>query len=506
MKILIIQLARLGDIYQTWPVVRALRRQYPQAQIQMLARKSYSAACLGLEEIERTWEFDSRSILVPLIKERPELSESVEQVEKLIRDLRGQCFDQVINLTFSPLSSFITHALENSSGSLNPRIRGYTRHSDGYLSIADDASAYFYAQVGPGKGNRFHLTDIMAQVADLELKDEDWRPPTFSKNRNSVVVPKGSIVVHVGASETKKSYGSHKWLQVVRGLLESSERDVVLIGSKAEVEIGQILENVTSVRKPINLVGQTELPDLFQILGSAELLVGCDSAPVHIAALTNTPVLNLSFGTVNFWETGPKSAGSRILVASEPEALASAFVLREALGLLNQKDGFQLGSEHDFAESVGEASVVIVPSKKTEPYLAPKELQFSPAWEMLKAIYAGQLFPQPSDGVFLKAVARLAETNDLALEQIQTLKSQSKNEVAASILRRCDEIFLTLQKASPDLGIIIRWFNTERIRLKPNSQELILIETESLHLRLRKILNLYLSTEGEWVDDNVRLE
>jgi heptosyltransferase III len=372
MKILIIQLARLGDIYQTWPVVRAVKRAHPKAEIHFLARKKFAPACEGLSEINKVWSMDTRAILEPLIEEQPVFKKALDQIDQLQSGLDGEKFDKVINLSFSPLSSFITHNLEINGA----EVRGYSRHADGFFNPVDDASAYFYSQVGPGRPNRVHLTELFAQVAGVELRDEDWNPGKYSSSKFSKV---GAVVVHLGASESKKSYGSHKWLQVVRALLEKSNREVILIGSKEERDLGFVVENVTSHRKPINIVGKTELADLFDILSQAAVLIGCDSGPVHIAALTQTPVLNLSFNSVNFWETGPKSAGSRILVSDVPEGLSSDKVVEECLSLLNGRNAAN--------------DVVVVPQNRTQAYITNKELNSLPEWEMIQAVYMGASFP-----------------------------------------------------------------------------------------------------------------
>ena len=48
MKILILQLARLGDIYQTWPTVRALKRTLgSDVQVDMLIRSRFAAATMA---------------------------------------------------------------------------------------------------------------------------------------------------------------------------------------------------------------------------------------------------------------------------------------------------------------------------------------------------------------------------------------------------------------------------------------------------------------------------
>ena len=63
MKILVIQLARLGDIYQTWPSVFALKRKYPEAKIDLLVRERFAAATHGLSAVDEVVHFPSREVL-----------------------------------------------------------------------------------------------------------------------------------------------------------------------------------------------------------------------------------------------------------------------------------------------------------------------------------------------------------------------------------------------------------------------------------------------------------
>lgn len=481
MKILIIQLARLGDIYQTWPVVRAIKRANPKAEIHFLARKKFASACEGLAEVNKVWTMDTRAILEPLIDEQPNFKKSLDLLDQVLVGLDHERFDKVINLSFSPLSSFITHNLEIQGA----EVRGYSRHADGFFNPVDDASAYFYSQVGPGRPNRVHLTEIFAQVAGVELSDEDWNPGKYPSSKFSKV---GAILVHLGASESKKTYGSHRWIQVVRALLEKSNREVILIGSKEERDLGFVVENVTSTRKPINLVGKTELADLFDIMSQASVLIGCDSGPIHIAALTKTPVLNLSFESVNFWETGPKSAGSRILVSDSADGLSSDRVIDECLSLLNGR--------------IAASDVVVVPQNRLHSYICNRELGRLPEWEMIQAVYMGAPFPVEPHRTFKEAINRLYETNELAIEQVRGLRNKPANKVTLTILQRVDEIYEAIEKMVPSVGVLIRWFQTERIRLGPLKQTELLDATESLHMKLRDILSMYSpEAEGEQYDD-----
>ena len=105
MKTLVLQMARLGDILQTWPTLRALKRLDPQGELHILARGRFLGAVNGVEAVDRVWQFNSREILAPLFKAEPDLATAQSYLQQLIRELRDEGFDRVINLSFSSLSS-----------------------------------------------------------------------------------------------------------------------------------------------------------------------------------------------------------------------------------------------------------------------------------------------------------------------------------------------------------------------------------------------------------------
>ena len=234
-------------------------------------------------------------------------------------------------------------------------------------------------------------------------------------------------------------------------------------------------------RTPVNLVGETTLGELFEIIGQARMVIGCDSAPMHMAALTDTPCLNLSFSAVNFWETGPRSTNSRILLAASSEGLDAEKVIEEAIRLL--------------AHVPAGSDIVTVPSRKNEAYQLRDHRGASVAWEMVQAIYIGAPFPVPGDDVFIEGLRQLRATNNLAIAQIGEFRRDPNNLVAVSILERCDDVFAALERIVPVLGVVIRWFQTERIRIGPGPQDAVMDATEIIHRRLADVLNLYVFEE-----------
>src|SRR4030067_2943794 len=147
MKILCLQLARFGDVYQTWPVLNGLRRENPGAEIHFLVRERFREATVGLLSVDKVISLPSREIFTAILCEQPQVNNSLKVLEYFIEGLTGEKYDRIINLSFSPASSYLVDAIAGE----NALITGYTRQSDGFLKIPDDASRYFYAQVGTGK-------------------------------------------------------------------------------------------------------------------------------------------------------------------------------------------------------------------------------------------------------------------------------------------------------------------------------------------------------------------
>lgn len=481
MKILVLQLARLGDIFQTWPVLSALKRRNPGAELHFVTRAKFAQAAEGIGAIDRHWRLETREILTPLIDEKPALTTSMDKLEGFARELSKEKFDLIINLSFSPFSSFLTQAIadfgaEYGAGS-TVDVRGYTRFADGYLQIPDDGSAYFYAQVGVGRANRLHLTDLFAYIAGVELEEADWcRLPQHEEKSD------GSIVIHIGASVAGKTLSPSKWQMVVKGLLESWRGEVILIGSPEERPMAAQIEAVRGERKPLNLVGQTSIERLIEVVRDARLLIGGDSGPVQIASLVNTPTLNISFPSVSFWETGPRAQGSRILFVEDEALIAAEEIVVEAIAMMEGR--------------MQRADAIRVP-ERTKAYQERKASPQEFEWMFLRALYMGEPFPEPPSRLFAKGMRRLFEVNRLALEQVEALGKDHTNTTASHILEQSDLLMDQIVAMVPELSVLLRWFRTERLRIGPMPVADIVAATEKIHTQLDGITSLYLMNDHD---------
>lgn len=488
MKILIIQLARLGDIYMTWPFLRALRRSHPAAEIHLLTRPRFEGAVEGLDAIDRHLSIPVSHILAPLVREEADIDSSLLRLDETIQRLQHECYDVVVNLTFSPASSYLTHLIAQT----NTQMYGYSRYDDGTLCLADEISAYFYAQVGTNKANRVHLADIFASMLDLQYNESDWRAPEILMNE--ILLPESYIVVHVGASEQHKAIPAQNWIQILSEVAHKyAHLNVVLVGAANEVEIAHNIATSIPELNFINLVGRTKIVDLFAVLQEADLLVGCDSAPMHMASLTDTPTLNISLGQVNFWETGPKASLSFIYKVEDGESVDTKKVGELLCFLLNGQVSPEL-----IIRSAG-----VVSFERVET--AQDRFQ----WDLLQAIYLGGSYPVAERMEIVQGAVQLKEVNTLAIEQISQIP-QKGLAVAGPMLDQIDEVIKSISQIVPELSPLINWYLAEKVRIGPGSLEDICSATLNVHERFAAHLqayiphdSLFLTNEEEACDGTV---
>ena len=478
MKILIIQLTRLGDILCTLPTLSSLKRDNPFADIHLLVRKSFSEAATLSGNVDHIWQLDSEKLLKPLIEHDCDFKESLSQLNKLIDCLRLENFDKIINLSFSPSSTYITHLI--SRGKITTA--GFTRTSDLYLHVPDEASRYFRAQVGVDRSNRVHVVDLMAWIAGVTISNEDLRCLHTAESKRE----KRGIVIHLGASQKSKTWPVEYWIDLIRSLRSESINKITLIGGKKEFglnervidEIGRDFcgPHVSTIQ---NLCGTLKLSELSSLLASSELFIGADSGPQHVASLSGCKVLNLSVGRVRFWETGPLSSESRVLIKLNPHYLTPGQVLCEVKSMLAKSKAL-LGKE----AVPGSTADAFVSSLKDSVRFSVKNQICDDKWPVVRWIYFQG--PRPSVDSFAKtALLQCIETCEIALSQAESFfKSPTKTEIMG-ILDRLDQVLGLLREKVPSISPLLEDFFCEKENIAPGSRREVFYQTDVCYRNLK---------------------
>ncbi|UXR64848.1 hypothetical protein EZJ49_01080 [Bdellovibrio bacteriovorus] len=254
---------------------------------------------------------------------------------------------------------------------------------------------------------------------------------------------------------------------------------VVLIGSAGEAPVALQIEAEVKELQFVNLAGRTQMSDLFAILKNAELLIGCDSAPIHVASLTDTPTLNISVGPVNFWETGPKASLGFIYRAENQETIVPEQVGQAMADLL-----------------AGQVMPgLIVRTGGLVSYAREESAAERFQWDLVQALYLGGDFPIAERMEIVQGAMKLNDINTFAMEQLALLPTLGVEKVAP-FLDSAEEVISNISRMVPELSPLVSWYHAERIRIAPGTLEEIRTATLNVHERLKRHLHVYIPHEA----------
>ena len=114
------------------------------------------------------------------------------------------------------------------------------------------------------------------------------------------------ILINPGASNHERAWPAEKYSNLINFILKRFKYFVILTGSKTDKLItNSILKSISNERL-LDLTGQTSVPELIEIIRSANFVISNDSASVHIAYAVKTKAICISSGN-NFGRFVPYS-------------------------------------------------------------------------------------------------------------------------------------------------------------------------------------------------------
>jgi len=180
--------------------------------------------------------------------------------------------------------------------------------------------------------DRPEVDSRLALLAELGIRpraDEVWRPvfwpsePARDRAEHLLAkLPRRSgtgaplCVMHVGAGMRAKQWSAEHWRELIGRLITRLGAQVVLVGSPADRIITRRIAGCRPQPEVADWTGRLSIAELAAVLQRADLAVGADSGPAHLAAAVGTPVVVLFSGTNNPRQWQP--AGSRVRVCRHP--------------------------------------------------------------------------------------------------------------------------------------------------------------------------------------------
>ena len=266
-KFLIIRFSSIGDIVLTTPVIRCLRKQYPDDEIHFLTRQAFKNI------VEHN----------PYISKIHTLGDSFEL---MLHELATEDYDYIIDLHHNLRTLRVKkHLKQVKSFSFNK------------LNIEKFILTSFKINTLPKK----HIVDRNFEcIKALNVENDglglDYFIPAFDQVKESELPTShmhGFIAVVIGAALATKKLPLHK----LKELCAAIAHPIILLGGKEDYENGKAIAQIDEI-KIYNACGKFNLNESADLVKKSKLVITHDTGLMHIAAALQKPIISVWGNTV----------------------------------------------------------------------------------------------------------------------------------------------------------------------------------------------------------------
>jgi len=364
-RVLVIRLSAIGDVVRSLPAVETLRRALPGAHLAWLVEDLAAGALQGHPALDALWVVPRRRWREGLA--RPSRwAATLREIRDFARRLRAERFDCVID--FHGILKSGLWALASGS----PARIGFAAAGNRGWGSREGNRFFTTVRVDVPRHaiSRFERNAILADAVLRDLLHETLPPPPRGALLH--VAPPidaaadafirtlgagerrergGLVAIHPGSSAgtAYKRWLPERYGEVADALAERGCR-VIFTWGPGEREAAEAIAR--GMKRPARLAPETPtLQHLAAIFARCDLFIGNDTGPMHLAALSGTPVVAV-FGPTDPVENAPWSGVPHAVVRRDVrcacpkrkcltracfEAVTADDVLDEALRLLRSE-------------------------------------------------------------------------------------------------------------------------------------------------------------------------
>jgi len=317
-RLLIVRLSAMGDVIHTLPAVQALRAAFPQAMIGWLIEERWAELLCAPGAPRRGPRSPQRPLVdwvhAVNLKAWPKsilAVHTLQQIAKVWNDVRSAHYDVAIDLQGAIRSAVLARwsGARVVYGAAEPR--------------ESPASIWYTRQtVAHGAHVIEQNLSVVEAIAGTKLKvpcvelPHDPAAERLMDQRLAEAGPGDLAILNPGAGWGAKRWLAERYGSVAKALADDGVRAVINYGPGEE----DLARETEAASEGAAMPMTCSLTELIALTRKAQLFVGGDTGPMHLAAALHVPVVAI-FGPTDPARNGPY--GTRSIVLRHPESPTS---------------------------------------------------------------------------------------------------------------------------------------------------------------------------------------
>lgn len=277
-KLAIVKLSAMGDIIHAMVALQYIKKHNPNIQIDWFVEKAFSKVLEFNPHIDNIIEVNLKAI-------KTNKKEIFFQIKK-IKAYKKNNYDLVIDAQ-GLLKSAIVSKL------IGKNLAGFSKES-----IREGIASYFYSkkvQIAYDENTIDRNSRVLCEPLDFHISSEDIinkKPFLYFENEDEIIYKylskeKKNILFVIGSTWESRNYPKEKFANIANKLKENI---LVLWGSEEEKQKALWIEENSIYAKAMPRVN---LNSLKALISKADLLIGNDTGPTHMAWGLNTASITI---------------------------------------------------------------------------------------------------------------------------------------------------------------------------------------------------------------------
>ncbi|MEY4604526.1 MAG: hypothetical protein RIT43_1818 [Bacteroidota bacterium] len=290
-RILIIQTAFIGDVILATPVVRELKRLFPESSIDVLVKKGNGILLYNNPSVRKTHEFDKAS-------------GKLKELFRLVKAIRTEKYDLAVNLHrfgSSGILTILSGAKKTIGFSKNPFSLFYSKR--------------FPHSMDKGQHEVERNLSLIKELGALSTCRPELFPDKSDFERTERFKKTPYLCMAPASVWYTKQLPEEKWIELLKH--KASEAKIYLLGGPNDIALCERIMEASSVKNIENLAGQLSLMESAALIKDSVRTYVNDSGPLHLASAMNAPVTAFFCSTTPSFGFGPLSDDSQTVEAAE---------------------------------------------------------------------------------------------------------------------------------------------------------------------------------------------
>ncbi len=280
-RVLIIQTAKIGDLICTTPVFREIKNKYPSSHITAL-----------IDPVTRE-----------LIEHNPNVDEIINIRKSDISGFAGKIKLSVLICrggydTAICLNPNVPYAIALFLGLVPVRLSVMPDYTGNSFKLA----SVFFTELEKHERGQMTVGSYMKMLSSIGINSNDLSKEIYRSSGSDEKVEsmlehfRGPFIgVGISSGNKMKELGTEKIAALINILVDNTDRHIILVGSKHDVEsANKIFALVGKRDRIVNTAGTLSLSELPALLERLSLYIGVDSGITYMADSLLVPLINIA--------------------------------------------------------------------------------------------------------------------------------------------------------------------------------------------------------------------